>query len=301
VGAVFWGWIWGPIGLILSTPLTLCVVVVGRHVKRLEFFDVLLGDRPALTPVETFYQRILAHDPDEVQEQAEHLLNTRSLSAYYDGVARKGLELAANDILRGALTPVQITRLREDIHTLVEELDDYEDVDPPHRLLMRDEEVAGVERPDRAVVKEPAPDVEVAPPENEWSALPVALCVAGRGALDDIPSVMIAQLLRKHGFEARTAGYEEVSRSHIDTLQTAGVSLICVTCLDLIGQPPHLRYLIRRLRQRMPNVPVVAGLWAPGDTIFRNEDLARMMGADAHVTSLRDMVIESVELLRVTS
>ena len=74
LAATFWTWLWGPIGLILSTPLTLCLVVLGRHVARLEFFDVLLGDRPALTPVESFYQRMLAGDPDEVRDQAEVLL-----------------------------------------------------------------------------------------------------------------------------------------------------------------------------------------------------------------------------------
>src|ERR1700681_4438695 len=87
VSATFWTWLWGPIGLILSTPLTLCLVILGRHVQRLEFLDVILGDRPALTPVENFYQRMLANDPDEALDQAELLLKERSLSAYYDEIA----------------------------------------------------------------------------------------------------------------------------------------------------------------------------------------------------------------------
>ncbi len=86
VAAIFWGWLWGPIGLILSMPLTLCLVVLGRHVKRLEFIDVVLGDRPALTPIESFYQRMLAGDPDEAQDYAEILLRDRSLSS----VLRRG-------------------------------------------------------------------------------------------------------------------------------------------------------------------------------------------------------------------
>ena len=81
VAATFWTWLWGPIGLILSTPLTLCLVVLGRHVERLEFLDILLGDRPPLTPVESFYQRILAGDPDEARAQAELLLKDHSLSS----------------------------------------------------------------------------------------------------------------------------------------------------------------------------------------------------------------------------
>ena len=304
VVAVFWSWLWGPIGLILSTPMTLCLVVLGRHVKRLEFFDVLLGDRPALTPVETFYQRLLAHDPDEVQEQAEQLLQTRSLSAYYDGVARRGLELAANDILRGAFSAAQVSRLRADLATLIEELEGFDDVDPPQRLNQRDVEVAGVERPNRVVQKEPAPDVAVAPAAAEDPAVeapvvrPLALCVSGRGPLDDVPGAMLAQLLRKHGFDTRVVSYEAASRSHIGALDTDEAALVCVSFLEILGQPPHVRYLIRRLRSRLPKVPVIAGLWAAGDPTLEHEDLRQMIGADAYATSLREMVIQAVELVR---
>ena len=130
ISAIFWGWLWGPVGLILSTPLTLCLVVLGRHVKQLEFLNVLFGDRPALTRVENFYQRVLAGDPDEVQEHAEELLKEMSLSSYYDEVALKGLELAARDLARGVLTRPQVECIKEAVTTLVTELADYDDVDP---------------------------------------------------------------------------------------------------------------------------------------------------------------------------
>src|SRR5215211_3885950 len=104
LSAIVWTWLWGPVGLIIATPLTLCLVVLGRHVERLEFFDVLLGDRPALTPAENLYQRMLAGDPDEALESAELLLKERSLTSYYDEVALRGLQLAANDATRGVLT-----------------------------------------------------------------------------------------------------------------------------------------------------------------------------------------------------
>jgi predicted PurR-regulated permease PerM len=303
VVAVFWSWLWGPIGLILSTPLTLCLVVVGRHVKRLEFFDVLLGDRPALTPVETFYQRLLAHDPDEVQEQAEQLLQTRSLSAYYDGVARPGLELAAQDILRGAFTAAQVARLCGDLATLIDELDGFEDIDPPHRLNARDVVVSGVERPGRMVQTQPAPAVTIEPAEAKTDRAaqemrPLVLCVSGRGPLDAVPSAMMGQLLRKHGFDTRVATHEETTRSTIAALDTGAVALICVSCLEILGQPPHLRYLIRRLRQRLPGVPIMIGLWPANDRMLVDEDLRRMMGADAYAGSLREMVIQAVELVR---
>ncbi len=131
VAAIFWSWLWGPIGLILSTPLTLCLVVMGRHVKRLEFLDVMLGDRPALTPVESFYQRILAGDADEAQDHAELLLKERSLSTYYDEVALKGLQLAANDAQRGVLDHDQLDRIKATVKTLVNGLRDHDDRQPP--------------------------------------------------------------------------------------------------------------------------------------------------------------------------
>ncbi|MFJ5489313.1 AI-2E family transporter, partial [Hansschlegelia beijingensis] len=91
VSATFWTALWGPIGLVLSTPLTICLVVLGRHVPSLSFLDTLLGDRPALSPPEIFYQRMLARDPIEASEKAREVLQERSLSAYYEEVALPGL------------------------------------------------------------------------------------------------------------------------------------------------------------------------------------------------------------------
>ena len=113
IAAIFWTWVWGPIGLIISTPLTLCLVVLGRHVQHLEFLDVMLGDRPVLSPEASFYQRMLADDPDEAEEQAERYLAEKPLLSYYDEVVLKGLQLAANDIARGTLTPAQVDRLKK--------------------------------------------------------------------------------------------------------------------------------------------------------------------------------------------
>lgn len=132
VAAIFWAWLWGPIGLIISTPLTLCLVVLGRHIEQLEFFDVLLGDRPPLTPVESFYQRMLAGDPDEAEEQAEQYLKSRTLSSYYDEVVLKGLQLAAGDSARGILNGARVARLREAVSGLVHDLDSHDADHPRH-------------------------------------------------------------------------------------------------------------------------------------------------------------------------
>lgn len=297
VVAIFWSWLWGPIGLILSTPMTLCLVVLGRHVKRLEFFDVLLGDRPALTPVETFYQRLLAQDPDEVQEQAEALLRTRALSSYYDEVALRGLQLAASDVGRGVLTQDQVVQMREELHRLIEELDVHDDSNPDPAGAKAETGVAGVERPERDTASEPAPE-RSAPAADElapaWRGASAVLCVAGRGPLDEAASEMLAQLLRKHGLGAAIASHEAVSRTGIATLDPAGIAMVCVSYLDLSGSPTHLRFLIRRLRARLPGARILIGMW-PADGTAPGEQATRdSLGADHTATSLRDAVGQCV-------
>jgi hypothetical protein len=94
VSASFWTWLWGPVGLVLATPLTICLVVVGRHVDRLQFLDIMLGDQPALTPPQLVYQRMLAGDPIEAAEQARTFLKEASLEDYHDTIMLNGLKLA---------------------------------------------------------------------------------------------------------------------------------------------------------------------------------------------------------------
>ena len=297
VVAIFWSWIWGPIGLILSTPITLCLVVLGRHVKRLEFIDVMLGDRPALTPIESFYQRMLACDPDEVQEQAEVLLKARSLSSYYDEVALKALQLAAADVQRDVLQPEQIEALRRSVMELVEELDSHDDADPVSPPI--DQGVSGTERPDRVVPAHPAPTAEVTaetlPPA--WRGPSAVLCVAGRGPLDEAAAAMLAQLLHKHGLGARVVPHGDVSRSSIGTFDVTGVAMICVSYLELSGNASHLRYLLRRLRQRAPGAKLLVGLW-PLASAADEEDVRTELRADFYAASLREAVTDCVTAAR---
>lgn len=282
VAAIFWAWIWGPIGLILSMPLTLCLVVMGRYVKQLEFLDILLGDRPALTPVESFYQRMLAGDPDEAQEQAETLLKTQTLAAYYDDVVLPGLQLASGDMLRGALSAEQINRLSQTVEGLVRELDDHPDplsssgtARAPHRshLLPRHYD----------------PEAEPDPPPG-WNSTSVVLCVAGRGPLDEAASLILAQLLTKHGLQARVLPNVAVSRMQIGTLPLENVVMICIPHLDLEGAPVYLRNLLRRLRQRLSDQPILVGLWSPTDLVFTNQAMRDTVGADFYVTSFQEAV-----------
>jgi hypothetical protein len=125
--ATFWTALWGPIGLVLATPLTVCLVVLGRHVERLEFLDVMFGDRPALSPPEIFYQRMLAGDPTEASEKAEEFLKERSLGSYYDEVALKGLQLAQADAERGTLDRERLIKIRDAVSEFANNISDQDD------------------------------------------------------------------------------------------------------------------------------------------------------------------------------
>ena len=293
VAAIFWTWLWGPIGLILSTPLTLCLVVLGRYVDRLEFLDVLLGDRPALTPVENFYQRMLANDPDEAQEQAELLLKHRSLSAYYDEVALKGLQLAANDARRGVLSEEKMERIKHGIRTLVAELAIHDDEEPKPDEKQKTGAFAETSKAEQDVPKPTAPRSHV-PASRErsprWSGPAPVLCLAGRGPLDEAASTILAQLLGKHGLGASVVPHEAASREGIASLGAAGVALICISYLEISGNPAHLRYLLGRLKKRFPGVPVLVGLWPSEAEVLRDEKMRALIGADHYTTSLREAV-----------
>jgi predicted PurR-regulated permease PerM len=294
VAATFWTWLWGPIGLILSTPLTLCLVVLGRHVERLEFLDILLGDRPPLTPVESFYQRILAGDPDEARAQAELLLKDHSLSSYYDQVALKGLQLAAADSARGVLTGSRIERVSESIASLVEDLDEYDDRDPS--LLDNDHAVTAPTRAEQDLPTQAATE-EPIPPElpASWRGPAPVMCLAGRGPLDEAASLMLSQLLQKHGLGTAVLPHTAGSRAAIGALDGSGVAMVCLSYLELMGSPSHLRYLVRRLRLRLPGVPILVGFWPDEAEVLKDDRMRAAIGADYYTSSLHDAVEACLE------
>ena len=293
ISAIFWTWLWGPVGLILSMPLSLCLVVLGRHVERMQFIDVLLGDQPALTPAESFYQRILAGDTDEALDQAEILLRERSLSSYYDEVALRGLHLAANDSLRGVLTDPQLLNIQDAISGVVVDLADHKDVEP--EKTKQESVPAGRTTPDpQHLAVAPVLDAALGELPADWAGVAPVLCVAGRGPLDEAACTMLAQLLVKHGLRARVVSYEAVSRTGISSLDVTDVAMVCVSYLEASGSPSMLRYLMRRLRTRVPSAPMLVGLWQADQAALDDERLRAAIGADHYVTSLRDAVAACV-------
>lgn len=260
VAAAFWTWLWGPVGLLLSTPLTMCFVVFSRHVESLKFLDVMLGDQPALRAEQSLYLRMLANDPDEAADEAEIFLKQNSLSAYYDEVAARALMLAQTDVDRGVLDPVRQERIRDAIKGLIVNLSDRKDED------------AG-------------------DPSHNWHGASVepVLCVAGRGPLDEAAALLLVDMLGKYGVGARVVSSDETSATHIRELSCAGVRLTCVSYLEP-GTFKNARYQVRRLRKHMPGVPVIAIFWGLAGDNSRYLDGIEATESDIVTTGLKETV-----------
>src|SRR5436305_9844579 len=242
--ATFWTALWGPIGLVLATPLTVCLVVLGRHVERLEFLDVMFGDRPAVSPPEIFYQRMLAGDPTEAAEKAEEFLKERSLASYYDEVALKGLQLAQADAERGALEQERLTKIRDAVSEFANDLSDQDSRPLGKGNPTTDAEASSaVESVTENGANENLPILtkEALPPQ--WQGEHPILCIAGRSLIDEAAAIMLAQLSTAHGLPARVEGAQVLSTTNIFRLDPVGVAIVCLVYLDA-NAPAHMRYSV---------------------------------------------------------
>jgi predicted PurR-regulated permease PerM len=293
--ATFWTALWGPIGLVLATPLTVCLVVLGRHVERLEFLDVMFGDRPALSPPEIFYQRMLAGDPTEASEKAEEFLKERSLSSYYDEVALKGLQLAQADAERGALSHERLTKIRDAVGEFASNLSEHEDRPPPKINSTTDAEASSAVESvgdDAAYENLPVLNKDELPPE--WRGEHPVLCVAGRSLIDEAAAIMLGQLSTEHGLSARVEGAEALSTANVFRLDTTGVALVCLVYLDASG-PAHMRYSVRRLRRKLPKAIIILGCWMKDIDPSTLEQLRDAAKADLIAASLGEALKLCIE------
>lgn len=203
------------------------------------------------------------------------------------------------DAKRGALTPDHLERIKLCVQSLIEDLDEHVDRPPPQGATEEAAPASGTE-PD--ATDHPASDnagpgrLELSP---GWSGTAPVLCLAGRGLLDEAVSAMPAQLLEKQGLATRIVPHAATARAAIGSLDVSSVAMVCISCLDLFGTPSHLRYLLRRLRQRLPpGVPVLIGLWPAGEEILHDEGLRAGVGADYYASSLHDAVAACLDVAR---
>jgi hypothetical protein len=250
----------------------------------------MLGDRPALTPPELFYQRMLAGDPAEAVEKAEEFLKERPLSAYYDEVALPGLKLAQNDIIRGSLDRAQSEKMRAAVLEVVDDLADEDDKQVVKGETHVPEAEAAVENAAGQATELPvlARD-ELAP---AWQSPTPVLCAAGRGPLDEAVAAMLGQLLGKHGLNARVASADAIASGAATPLDIEGVALVCLSYLDT-SSTAHMRYAIRRLRRKLPHATLVLGCWMADGGQAAIRDITK---SDVTVVNLRDAIAYALEI-----
>jgi predicted PurR-regulated permease PerM len=261
--ATFWTWLWGPIGLLLSTPMTVCLVVLGRHVPQLQFLNVMLGNEPVLTPVETFYQRILADDPEEATEQAEEFAKNSSLTEFFDEVAIPALARAQADSDRGALSFEDRATFASAIESMVEN-------------LLEDEDAAAA--PDRAAGPKPA-------------GSPGIVCVAGRNELDQAAALLLVNVLRleRHIDIGAPLSADALSADTAYLPLFRDASAVCLSLISTIS-PARARFLVRRIRRRAPRAHILVGFWGSPTREVAADEMARATSVEAVAFSLREAV-----------
>jgi hypothetical protein len=267
--ALFWTWLWGIIGLLLATPITVCFVVFGRYIRQLQFLDILLGNRPVLSPQESLYQRLLAHNPEEATEQAEEFVRESSVEAFFDEVALPALAMAQADTDRGVLAEQQHAVIAEGFAALLENL--AED-----GAAERGADGPGGPLHGNGIGAEEAP---------------VAV-IAARNELDLAAAWLLEHLLWKRGYRAAVYPSDALSSVAIDELPLRGVSVICLSLLSA-SSATQLRYLVRRLHRQARRATIVIGYWDHRDDAdFLITDAASGTAADRAVTTLSEALAE---------
>jgi predicted PurR-regulated permease PerM len=274
ISATFWTWLWGPIGLLLSTPLTVCLGVLGRHIESLEFLEIMIGDEPPLTPAQSFYQRALSGTESEAIDQFEQCLKQDSeIIDCYQEVVIESLVLAEIDGRRGVLDDEHAERINNVVRALLAEMAEHHEAERPRQL------------PNKSA--EPEQEHVFAPPLAASAAGHPVLCVSGPGRFDHTITLILAQGLARDGIRARLETDAAISPLSVTQLDTAGVAVVCLSYLHLGHSPAHLRYSIRRMRRRIPSATILACLWGYEESNFPTSEFITA-GADACTLTLAD-------------
>ena len=239
VAAVFWATLWGPVGLILSTPLTVCLIVLGRYVPQLKFLEVALGDEPVLTPAQRFYQRLLASDQEEARTIAEAHLKENSLEDVYETIVIPALKLAEQDYEIDALDDDTRRFMFRSTKTLIEDLGAQLEEDPPAK-------------------REPGAHRDNGAGRASGAGADIA-CVPARNGPDELVAMMLCQLLQHAGFHTRQLRARGVEETLV-AISSHDYGVVCVSSL-----PPfaimQARTLCKRLQASSPSLQTIVGLW----------------------------------------
>jgi predicted PurR-regulated permease PerM/GAF domain-containing protein len=266
ISAVFWTWLWGPVGLVLSTPLTVCLAVIGRHVPRLESLGILLSENQALAPHEEFYHRLLSFSTDSAEEFATKYLETESLTSFYDKVLIPAIAAVEIDAHGGSLIAEQRTSALQRIHEIIDDFSGWETSrNDAHE--QKSDDLTGVVPPIGSRV----------------------LCLPASAYRDELAGEMLAQLLRNQGFEAQNLPARLKHEELIDRTVEVQAECICVSVL-----PPtsiaQARHLASAIRERLGSVTVLVGVWSARFDAEKLRGRLRSAHVSDAAVSLRDAV-----------
>ena len=260
VAAAFWTFLWGPIGLVLSNPLMVCLVVLGKYVPQLEFLSVLVGDEPALEPEVSFYQRVLARDQDEATQLVLERVKSGDPDRIYDEVLVPALNYAKRDRARDTLTDADEQFVLQVTREIVE------DVGERHQTV---EDAAA-----RLADHEPsdAPKIRI-------------LGCPARDEADRLGLRMLQQVLDGSKWEMEISAVDTLTAEVVEMVAVKEPALICIGAMPP-GGLAHTRYLCKRLKSRYPNARILVGRWGLKDNIAQHHERLREVGADAIATTL---------------
>lgn len=286
ISAIFWTWVWGPLGLVLSTPLTVCLVVVGRYIPQFEVFAVLFGDRPVLAAHSRLYQRLLVGDTAESKLRAEEMLEEDFIADYHRDVGIPALLLAQGDYERGVLSQEQLTRFADAANHLLSELEQ----------VVTDE----LSEAQGALAAEKDGDQNSAESDAKPDLAGVGQRIAvlgGRTRLDDVSAGMLAQAAASDGAQVTVLSHADLTPSRFNAVTSLDVSCLLLNFLDTAPSRASLLH-IRRLKRAAPHLRVGLVLWQAsvelhdGSPVRRvsPDKLAEIMeiGADFYATSMEE-------------
>jgi predicted PurR-regulated permease PerM len=266
LAALFWTWLWGPVGLLLATPLTVCVAVMGRYIPEMGYLNVILGVEPVLTPEARFYQRLVAMDAEEAEELAEKFANENGLLELYDRVVIPALGLAEQDRHAHALEEQRERFIFETTRGLVEYLEE----------------------------RKPAQDAEAKPKNVVHRPAPPVCIVGAHDEADHIAGLVLARMLPAPEFTPRVIAFPLLAAETTEQIEQHACKVVCVSAV-----PPHAAahagHLCKRLKARLPELKVVVALWMSEGSDKLGSRL-RDAGVDVVVTRLPDAIDKLREL-----
>lgn len=267
VSVAFWTWLWGPLGLLLATPLTVCLVVLGKHVPGLEFLGTLMADRPALAPEYNYYQRLLARDQSEAADLVERYIKSNPPPSVYDALLLPALNYAERDRLEGRLSQAEESTVSDSTRELIADAADWISAVMPE-LPESKTAAAAPALPGRRPVLQ-------------------VLGYAANGTSDALALGMLAHLVEELPIEMEIHPTRLHTNALVSLLQDQKISVLCIA--DLPPSPPsRTRYVVKRLRGALPELRIVVGRWAPTALADERSDELMADGATHVAATLLD-------------